>query len=148
PLSSRSRTATSRPRSADPRRKLRLTSRGCMAADSAGVVKALRSRSPDDVAGLSWAHDRATAEPHSSGRRFGASGELLRALLRPRLRLRDHSAVSWAAPAPRPAGIRADPDPPARRLVGVGLHDLGHELARPRQHALPACAHLGECALP
>ena len=60
-----------------------------------------------------------------------------RAVLRSRLRLRRHAAVAHAArplhAARRGAGHAAVP----RGLVGVGLHHLGHQLARSRPDAGP-----------
>ena len=53
------------------------------------------------------------------------------AVLRPGLRVRDHAGL---APAARPSdlgGRRGGDDHPARALVGMELHDLGDQRARP-----------------
>src|SRR4051794_13378814 len=73
-------------------------------------------------------------------RRRGGAGERPRALLRPRLRLRDHADLAPAAARPELArglalGARAD-----GRLVGLELHDVGHERARPRLERRPPAA--------
>ena len=53
-----------------------------------------------------------------------------RALLRPRLRVRDHAGVAPPARPPELGGRGTVDARAARRLVVVELHDVGHERAR------------------
>src|SRR5689334_10086853 len=64
--------------------------------------------------------------------RPGAARDDARALLRPRVRLRDHAGLAPAARAPVLGGRGAVRVRAAGRVVVVELHDLGHERARPR----------------
>ena len=75
-------------------------------------------------------------------------GDLRRAVLRPRLRVRRDPALPPAAGAPLPA--RGDPDDAAAdgRLVGLDLHVLGHQLARPRAAAGAADAVRADAGRP
>ena len=82
------------------------------------------------VAPLPWRRDEPIPPP--TWARRGAARLEPRAVLRPRLRARGHPGLASAPRRPHLAG-RGSRDPcPARRLVGVDLHDLGHEHARPR----------------
>src|SRR3954454_23460336 len=73
-------------------------------------------------------HEPLPARPY----RPGAAGDDARALLRPRLRVRDHAGLASAARAPELGGRGAVGVRAARGLVVVELHDLGHQRARPR----------------
>lgn len=80
--------------------------------------------------------DRDPEVPEQRGRQ----GRADRAVLRPRLRLRDHPALPPAAQASRPAGRGPDADPGAGRVVGVDVHRVEHQLpaARPPGDAVHA----------
>src|SRR5918993_3508721 len=72
----------------------------------------------------SW---RSAANP---GRR-GAAGLAPGAVLRSGLRLRHNAALPPAAGPPDRRRGAGDALPVAGGVVGVGLHDLGHQLVRP-----------------
>ena len=70
----------------------------------------------------------------------GSARRLRRALLRPRLRLRRHAALAFPA-ASFHAARRGRNRPSADRgVVGLDLHELGHQLARSRQDSRAADA--------
>jgi hypothetical protein len=102
-------------------------SRGCRRAPRAArttLRRLRRSAAPYRRSG--------EADPPAAGPR--GAGDLDRAVLRPRLRLRHHPAVEPARARPDPRRRGEDRAAGARGLVGVGLHDVGHELVR-RGHA-------------
>ena len=62
---------------------------------------------------------------------------LCRIVVRSGVRVRGHADLAHAACAVHPARGIADDAVVSRRLVGVGLHLLDHQLAQPRTHAGP-----------
>ena len=85
-------------------------------------------------------------EPLPAGRRRDPAGDVARALLRPRLRLRRHAGLAPPARAPHVERRRPGRGRPARRVVVVELHDLGHERARPRVARRAAAGHRASCS--
>ena len=81
-----------------------------------------------------WRPTPARARPRSTCGRAPtrSGGDVPRAVLRPRLRLRGHPALAPPARAPHVRRRGRNRLPAPGRVVGVDLHDLDDELVRPR----------------
>ena len=96
--------------------------------------------------GMSWrgecdADDERRSRPPARARRgAGHQGHVRRAVLRPRLRVRRHAALPLPARASHAHGRRADGAAADGGVVGVDLHLLGDQLARPGEDRRPADA--------
>ena len=97
-------------------------------------ILAVRVPVPYSADGSRWrgpdlGHPRRPLLAPGEGR---ATGDVLRAVLRPRLRLRHHAAVASPAHPPHLVRCRRDRLPARRRVLGLELHDVDGQLVRPR----------------
>ena len=108
---------------------LRHARRGAGAAEGARPADPLGGCAADLVPrDLGFRHEPV---PALARRRSRAADDDPRALLRPRLRVRDHAGLAPRARRSELDGRGSRHACAARRLVGVELHDVGHERARP-----------------
>ena len=92
--------------------------------------------------------DHPGAADHPQPRGGRAAGDVLRAVLRPRLRLRGHPAVAPSGRGPQLVGRCRDGLHARSAVLGVELHDVDDELVRPGHGAGPARAGVRDAREP